>query len=214
MDISQIRREYFGKPLLQELVLPDPLEQFSLWFDEAVNSKIDDANAMVLSTSNQHNQASSRVVLLKGYDKNGFVLYTNYQSRKAKELEINPAASLLFYWKELFRQVTIEGKVIKISKSESEKYFQSRPFESRIGALVSKQSSKVPDRKYLEDAFKKYIEEYKDSKKIPMPSEWGGYCLKPVRMEFWQGRESRLHDRILYEFNTNKGIWETSRLAP
>ena len=165
---------------------------------------------MTLATASKEGVPSVRTVLLKGYDENGFLFFTNYESRKGKELTENPVAELLFYWMDLQRQVRISGKVEKISKLESENYFKTRPLESKIGAWASKQSEVIPDREYLEKQFSEYEKKFKDN--VPLPSNWGGFRLIPERFEFWQGRESRLHDRICYLKKNN--VWEIVRLAP
>ncbi|MEM6361045.1 MAG: pyridoxamine 5'-phosphate oxidase, partial [Bacteroidota bacterium] len=173
---------------------------------------ISEVNAMHLSTVNPNGMPSSRIILLKGIENNGFVFFTNYQSDKGKDLDANPAAALLFFWKELERQVRIQGHIEKISKEDSEQYFQSRPKGSQIGAWTSPQSTVIESRELLEEREKAIAEKYKDEEVLPKPEQWGGYILKPMRIEFWQGRPNRLHDRILY--SQVDGHWKINRLAP
>ncbi len=210
-SVSKLRREYNLNKLTEETVHKNPYRQFEKWFNQVLKLHLKEPNAMVLATADGSAKPSARIVLMKGIDKKGILFFTNYDSRKGKELFNNPGASLLFFWAELERQVRIEGKVKKISKSESQKYFDSRPLESRIAAWASNQSGKIPSRKYLEDRYNVYKEKFL-RKKIPVPDNWGGYILVPDYFEFWQGRESRLHDRISYK--KNKGVWKISRLAP
>lgn len=189
---------------------------FRKWFDDAVARGLKEPNAMALSTAGKDGKPSSRMVLLKGFDEDGFVWYTNYRSRKARDLSENPHVSLLFYWDDLNRQVRIEGSVQKVSDEESEQYFHSRPRGSQIGAIVSKQSSVIPGRQVLHQRYKELVEKYSDGSLIPKPIYWGGYRLKPHLFEFWQGQQSRLHDRLLYsprEIN-GKRVWRMDRLAP
>ena len=198
------------KTLTKSSVDKNPIKQFAKWYKEILQSGIKEPTAMTLATASKEGVPSVRTVLLKGYDENGFLFFTNYESRKGKELTENPVAELLFYWMDLQRQVRISGKVEKISKLESENYFKTRPLESKIGAWASKQSEVIPDREYLEKQFSEYEKKFKDN--VPLPSNWGGFRLIPERFEFWQGRESRLHDRICYL--KKKGNWEIVRLAP
>ena len=210
-EIKNLRRNYSLKVLDESTVNENPYEQFSVWMQEAINSNILDASAMILATANSKGLPSVRVVLLKGIEEEGFIFYTNYTSHKANDIESNPTASILFFWKELERQVRITGKVEKISKEQSEEYFHSRPYDSQLGAIASKQSSVIPNREFLEKKFQEEKEKYKGSD-IPLPEYWGGYKVTPDYFEFWQGRESRLHDRICYE---RKGSgWRISRLSP
>ncbi|TYP92747.1 Pyridoxamine 5'-phosphate oxidase [Fodinibius salinus] len=210
-DIAQIRRDYSLEKLSASSINDDPIKQFSVWFEKAIEADLIDANAMTLSTASQKGQPSSRIVLLKGVDKKGFRFYSNYASRKGKELAKNPYASLCFYWAPHERQVRIEGKVEQLNRQESAAYFQARPRLSQIGAWASKQSTKVSSREELESRFKKIKKRFA-GKDIPLPDFWGGYLLRPERMEFWQGREGRLHDRICYKKKTEG--WESFRLAP
>jgi pyridoxamine 5'-phosphate oxidase len=198
------------KTLTKSAVDNNPIKQFAKWYKVILKSGIKEPTAMSIATATKKGVPSVRTVLLKGYDENGFLFFTNYKSRKGKELIENPSAELLFYWRDLRRQVRISGKVEKISREESENYFNTRPLNSRIGAWASKQSAVIPDRKYLEKQFKEYQEKFK--KDVPLPPVWGGFRLIPERFEFWQGRESRLHDRICYIKKNDK--WKIVRLAP
>jgi pyridoxamine 5'-phosphate oxidase len=198
------------KSLLEEDVQANPIEQFSTWWTEAIDSKIDEVNAMTLSTATPDGIPSARVVLLKGFTNEGFIFFTNYLSHKGTELAKNPRAALTFYWKELERQVRIEGTVEKVSELDSDAYFQSRPAGSRIGAWASPQSTVIASRDIIEESVQKYKAQFGEN--IPRPPHWGGYIVKPVKLEFWQGRSSRLHDRIQYL--RQNGEWRTGRLAP
>ena len=199
------------KELTENIVDPNPFTQFSHWFNELLKSDVKEPNAMVLATASAEGIPSARTVLLKKFDETGFVFYTNYESHKARDLTVNPNAEILFVWLELERQVRIRGRVEKVSSEESEEYFHSRPTNSQIGAWASKQSSVIPNREFLEEKFRETAEKYKDGK-IPLPPFWGGFRLIPNEFEFWQGRESRLHDRISY---LRKGDnWEIVRLSP
>ncbi len=211
INIKNIRRSYSLKELNESSVKKDPFEQFILWMDDTIKSKILDPSAVILATANKKAIPSIRVVLLKEIEKDGLIFYTNYGSHKAKDITENPVASLLFFWKELERQVRITGKVEKIFQKKSEEYFQSRPYDSQLGAVASRQSSIIPSRKYLEQKFEEAKAKYK-SEKIPLPFFWGGYILRPFEFEFWQGRESRLHDRLSYIKENNN--WKIVRLAP
>jgi pyridoxamine 5'-phosphate oxidase len=210
-ELPALRREYSLKQLSRSSVAADPFEQFTVWMNEALNSKILDATAMTLSTVDADCRPSARVVLLKKFDKLGFVFFTNYESKKGRDLLTNPNAVIHFFWPELERQIIINGKAEKTSKEESEAYFKSRPFESRIGAWASNQSSILPSRGVLEKQFSEIKERFKGGD-VPLPPLWGGYRLVPDRFEFWQGRASRLHDRICYELSD--GNWAISRLSP
>lgn len=189
-----------------------PVRQFQLWFDEAVSRGLPMAEAMTLSTASGDGKPTARMLLLKGVDEAGFVFYTNYRSRKARELDANPFAALVFYWEPLERQVRVEGKVARISADESDKYFETRPRESQLGAIASPQSDVIESRELLEQRFRELEEEYRD-RTIARPDHWGGYRLVPDRIEFWKGRPGRLHDRLLYELQAD-GSWRRSRLAP
>ncbi|KAL9446891.1 hypothetical protein AB3S75_014544 [Citrus x aurantiifolia] len=216
VDISALRENYISPEFLEEQVESDPINQFRKWFDDAIAAGLREPNAMALSTVGKDGKPSSRMVLLKGVDRDGFVWYTNYESRKACELCENPHASLLFYWDGLNRQVRVEGSVEKVSDEESEQYFHSRPRGSQIGAIVSKQSSVIPGRHVLYQQYKELEEKFSDWSLIPKPEFWGGYRLKPELFEFWQGQTSRLHDRLQYspqEIN-GKRVWKINRLCP
>lgn len=210
-NIADIRIEYKQQSLLETDVAADPFDQFMKWWEEAVNSQIHEVNAMTLATATKNGLPSARIVLLKGVSKEGFVFFTNYQSHKGKEMEENPHASLVFFWKELERQVRVEGTVEKISAEDSDAYFASRPEGSRIGAWASPQSSVIAKRETIEDNVTKYKQQFSNGE-IPRPGHWGGYIVKPVLIEFWQGRPSRLHDRIQYKLK--EGSWAIERLAP
>ncbi len=209
--IADIRKDYKLQSLHENEVAANPTDQFTTWWNEAISSNIDEVNAMTLATSNITGKPDARIVLLKGYDANGFVFFTNYQSRKAQELAANPFATLVFFWKELERQVRIEGTVEKIAAADSDAYFNSRPVGSRIGAWASPQSTVISDRTLLEENVKQLEVKYADGN-IPRPEHWGGYVVKPTQVEFWQGRSSRLHDRIRYELKNDD--WIIERLAP
>jgi pyridoxamine 5'-phosphate oxidase len=211
MSISDIRQEYMRESLSEGDVDQNPFLQFGRWWNEALGAEIIEVNAMTLATANAAGKPSARVVLLKGYDEKGFVFFSNYQSRKGQEIEENAQATLLFFWKELERQVRIEGKIEKISTEESDEYFHSRPEGSRIGAWSSPQSQVIKDRSIIEDNVRHYTEMFAGSA-IPRPEQWGGYRVIPEAIEFWQGRPSRLHDRILYTAENQD--WIIQRLAP
>jgi pyridoxamine 5'-phosphate oxidase len=210
-NIADIRKDYKLQTLLETDVAPDPILQFGKWWDEAIKSDIDEVNAMTLATADKNNIPSARIVLLKGCDENGFVFFTNYQSHKGQQLQQNPHACLVFFWKELERQIRITGTVEKISAAKSDAYFTSRPVGSRIGAWASPQSSVIASRIVIEEKSKELEQQYAD-KNIPRPPHWGGYIVKPQQIEFWQGRPSRLHDRIQYSLQKDK--WVIERLAP
>ncbi len=210
--LENLRKDYRAEKLSETDVKKNPIEQFDHWFDEALKSGIYEPNAMTLATASSDGKPSARIVLLKGFNQDGFVFYTNYLSRKGKELAKNPVVALVFFWPELERQVRIEGTIEKVSKETSEKYFQSRPKESQIGALASPQSQVIEDRSLLEKNWQALEKKYADQE-IPKPSFWGGYLVKPQVIEFWQGRSSRLHDRIVYR-KADKNNWKIVRLAP
>lgn len=209
--LADIRTEYKKQSLHETDVDASPFKQFRHWWDEAMKSDIYEVNAMTLATVDQQGIPSARIVLLKGFDENGFVFFTNYNSNKGKELEANSNACLVFFWKELERQVRITGVAEKISTEESIAYFSSRPDGSKIGAWASPQSLVVAGKAWLKETFDYYKERFKHGE-IPRPPHWGGYRVKPARVEFWQGRPNRLHDRILYTFEDNN--WKIERLAP
>ena len=209
--IADIRREYSREELAEDRVSNDPFDQFNVWLKEALAAELPEPTAMTLSTADATARPSSRVVLLKGYDNNGFIFFTNYESQKGRELGSNPFASLNFFWPELERQVNISGSVERVSESDSEEYFRSRPFESRIGAWASKQSSTLSSRLELEERVAALTAQYSDGD-VPLPPFWGGFRVMPSRFEFWQGRPSRLHDRICYLLD--EGKWSIVRLSP
>jgi pyridoxamine 5'-phosphate oxidase len=215
MDQQQLqntREDYHAASLSEASTKADPIKQFDIWFTEAQEAEVPEQNAMTLSTATHDGRPSARIVLLKGFNENGFVFFTNYLSRKGKEITKNPVAALTFFWPALERQVNIEGTLEKASKEESEKYFHSRPKNSQIGALVSPQSQEIESRDVLEKKWNELAVEYAE-KEVPKPAFWGGFILKPNRIEFWQGRPSRLHDRIVYKRVDNKS-WKKVRLAP
>jgi len=211
-NIADIRKEYKLQTLAENDVLKDPIAQFDKWWQEAVQSDIDEVNAMTLATASADGMPDARIVLLKGFDTKGFSFFTNYNSSKGHQLLENPRATLVFFWKELERQVRISGLVSLVSEKISEEYFNSRPEGSRLGAWASPQSEVIENREWLEDNEKKLREEWNGTS-VTRPPHWGGYLVKPVRVEFWQGRPSRLHDRILFSLQTN-GQWKIQRLAP
>ena len=211
IPLSDMRREYAAHILDERHIDPDPLVQFRRWFDEAVTALVADANAMSLATAARDAVPSVRTVLLKGVDERGFVFYSNYASRKGMELENNPIAALLFFWRELERQVRVQGAVERVTPEESRTYFHSRPRGSQISAAVSAQSSVVPNRQVLEKAASEMARQF-EGKDIPLPPAWGGYRLIPVSFEFWQGRPDRLHDRIAY--TREQRAWSIRRLSP
>ncbi len=208
--ISELRKDYKSRVLLEDNVLLDPIEQFKVWFGEALNSLIAEPNAMCLSTV-LDNKPVSRIVLLKGIENGGFDFYTNYQSAKGQQVKANPNVALNFVWLELERQVRIEGIVEKMAEKDNDAYFYSRPIESQVGAIVSAQSSVLKNRKELDEAWKTAEAKYKHEKPV-RPAHWGGYHVMPNKIEFWQGRSSRLHDRLLYELVN--GEWAICRLSP
>ncbi|MDB5765175.1 MAG: pdxH [Herminiimonas sp.] len=211
MSIADLRKEYSHASLSETDVSADPIKQFVKWFDEAVIAKIPEPNAMSVATVGPNGRPSSRILLIKEIDQRGFIWFTNYESRKGNELQGNQYAALLFHWVELERQVRIEGRVERVSAAESDAYFHSRPLKSRIGAIASAQSRTIPNREALEAQYAKAEEQYRDHP--PRPEHWGGYRLIPDAMEFWQGRHSRLHDRILYTLQ-EEGRWQRQRLQP
>ena len=209
MNIADLREEYRRASLDETAVTHDPFEQFTRWFDEAVKSEHPALNAMTLATVSAEGRPSARIVLLKGVDHGGFVFYTNYKSRKGRELTANPAASLVMFWHQLEREVRVDGRVKKITAAESDAYFSSRPLGSRHAAIASPQSEVVPDRAMLEARF---AEAALTGEQPARPAHWGGYVLVPDAIEFWQGRPNRLHDRLLYRRKAR--TWKIERLAP
>lgn len=212
MSIADIRKEYKLQSLEEESVHADPFLQFGKWWDEALAAAIDEANAMTLATASADGLPSARIVLLKGYDTNGFVFFTNYESFKGKQIAENPRACLVFFWKELERQVRITGLIKKISAEASDEYYKSRPVGSQVGALVSPQSQVIQSREWLMKREFELLKEFQE-KPVSRPSHWGGYCVQPITVEFWQGRPNRLHDRIQYGMLPD-GNWKIERLAP
>lgn len=210
-DIFHIRRDFTLQTLNESDILCDPILQFEKWFNEAIESQVLEANAMDLATVDTNNKPSSRIVLLKQIKAKGFVFFTNYDSRKAKDIEKNKNVSLNFVWHELERQVRIEGIAYKISPKESDSYFEVRPIGSKLGAWASPQSKSIPDRHYLEKLVADFNIQF-EGKDIPRPKNWGGYIVEPNLIEFWQGRKSRLHDRLRYKKIDD--AWKIERLAP
>lgn len=209
--IAELRSEYKSRTLDISDVSQNPFEMFDKWFTEAIKSGINEANAMALATSSLVGIPSVRTVLLKDFNREGFVFFTNYESKKGKDIFQNPKVSVLFFWKELERQVRISGSVKKTSRQESEEYFNLRPMDARIGAWASAQSKSISSRSQLEEKFRKMKEKF-NSGPIPLPDFWGGYRIIPIEFEFWQGRINRLHDRIYYK--KKRGYWQISRLNP
>ena len=221
--IADIRKDYKLASLEEADVASNPIDQFTRWWNEAVASQIDEVNAMTLATVNAVGVPAARIVLLKGYNPNGFIFFTNYESDKGKNLAQNPNAAIVFFWKELERQIRIEGTVQKVSAEESDRYFNSRPASSRIGAWASPQSAVIENRLVIEQNVERYSSIFANDS-IERPDHWGGYIVKPISIEFWQGRSSRLHDRIRYKLETSDynaatdtrtdANWKIERLAP
>jgi pyridoxamine 5'-phosphate oxidase len=210
--VAEIRKEYAHKTLMETEIQPDPIKQFNVWWQDAMEAKIIEANAMTLATASADGIPSARTVLLKGFSEQGFIFFTNYNSFKGQQLAENPKACLVFFWKELERQVRITGIVSKITEEESDAYFLSRPHESQVGAIASPQSQVVASRQWLDDRYNKLLTET-EGKELKRPAHWGGYLVNPIIVEFWQGRPGRLHDRIQYEL-LDDGSWKIERLAP
>lgn len=210
--LSELRTEYSKASLDVSTILTDPIEQFQKWFGEALDAKVMEPNAMNLSTINDSNRPSSRIVLLKGLEQQKFIFYTNFQSAKGRELSQNPACALTFFWPELERQVRIEGMSDRVDEARSEKYFQSRPRGSQIGAWTSPQSSIIDNRVILEERAAQIEKKFEGMPLLPKPNQWGGFQVDPFIIEFWQGRPNRLHDRV--RFSKVDGSWKVYRLAP
>lgn len=209
-SLAGLRRTYEGEPLLEAAVAADPIAQFTIWFGEALDAGLPEPNAMVLATASRAGRPSARTVLLKGYDERGFVFYTNYESRKGRDLAENPRASLLFPWHPMRRQVRVEGSVSRLPHEESAAYFASRPYGSRIGAWASRQSAVVRSREELDARYEELAARWPEDP--PVPDFWGGFLVAPVEMEFWQGQLDRMHDRLRYRRTGPR--WVVERLAP
>ncbi|WP_338394058.1 pyridoxamine 5'-phosphate oxidase [Fulvitalea axinellae] len=211
INIADIRQDYSKKELRKKDCQDHPTEQFNVWLQEAIDAEVVEPTAMTLATADKDGRPSSRTVLLKGVEDNRFIFYTNYKSRKGSQLVENPYASISFFWKELERQVNVEGTVTKVAESTSDEYFASRPYKSRVGAWASEQSKEISSKNVIKLRFVEYS--MKHITNVPRPPHWGGYAIDPERVEFWQGRPSRLHDRIVYEKQEN-GLWAKKRVAP
>jgi len=211
-SIAELRRDYTFGALSKASVDPDPIKQFQRWLQEAITAQLPEPNAMTVATADRNGRCHARAMLLKDCDRNGLVFFTNYLSAKGQQLAENPQAALLFLWLELERQIRIEGQVAKIAIDESAAYFRTRPRESRLGSLASRQSQVIANRQLLDERFQQLAMQYPDEA-IPMPEHWGGYRLQPVMMEFWQGRHGRLHDRLRYR-RLDDGSWLVERLEP
>jgi pyridoxamine 5'-phosphate oxidase len=210
-SIADIRKDYKLQSLEEKDVANDPFTQFGKWWQQAIDSQIDEVNAMTLCTVSAEGKPQGRIVLLKGFNEHGFVFFTNYKSNKGNQLAHTPFASLVFFWKEVERQVRIAGTVVQVAAEESDSYFHSRPIKSQLGAIASPQSQHIESREVLEKNMMALEEKYANQT-IPRPAHWGGYRLIPETVEFWQGRSSRLHDRIVY--SKNHTVWQIERLAP
>jgi pyridoxamine 5'-phosphate oxidase len=211
-SLSELRNEYSKASLDVSVILPDPLAQFERWFHEALEAKVLEPNAMNLSTINENNRPSSRIVLLKGIENNKFLFYTNYHSSKGRELSKNPACALTFFWPELERQIRVEGTAERLNEEISTRYFQSRPRGSQISAWTSPQSAVIQSRAILEERAQAIEKKFEGESLLPKPKQWGGYQIDPLNIEFWQGRPNRLHDRI--QFSKIDNAWNICRLAP
>lgn len=211
VNIADIREDYAKKELSESDCLANPVDQFSIWLDESIKAEVNEPTAMTISSVSPEGRPSARTVLLKGVEDHNFIFYTNYNSRKGQHLTETPFAALTFFWAELERQVNIEGKIVKVPEDVSDKYFSSRPYKSRVGAWASEQSQEIESKNVIVKRFALYAAKYITH--VPRPPHWGGFALIPDRIEFWQGRPSRLHDRILYTLN-EEGQWTKKRLAP
>lgn len=212
INVADLRKDYTLEGLSEKEAHPNPFEQFKIWFEQALAAKLPEPNAMTLATATSDGKPSARMVLLKDYDERGFVFYTNYESHKGQQLVENPWGALVFWWAQLERQVRVEGQVQKLSSAESDAYFYSRPQESQLGAWASEQSQVIDSREVLEQRLQQLKEEY-EHQQITRPPHWGGFRVIPTEIEFWQGRPSRLHDRLLYRL-LEEGIWQRQRLSP
>ncbi|MDE0298218.1 MAG: pyridoxamine 5'-phosphate oxidase [Candidatus Poribacteria bacterium] len=212
METDELRREYNSAGLPESAASKNPFDQFKLWFQQAVDAKIDLPDAMTLATVSKDSIPSARIVLLRGFDERGLVFFTDYQSQKGQELAVNPHAALVFFWRELDRQIRVSGTVNTVSREESDKYFRSRPVGSQLAALASNQGEVIPNRQKLESKYMQLAETYRH-KEVPLPPYWGGFRLSPDWFEFWQGRPNRLHDRLRYTQRSDEG-WKIERLSP
>jgi pyridoxamine 5'-phosphate oxidase len=211
-QIASIRKDYISAHLTEDSIDKNPFQQFKKWIQQAITAKVNEPNAMCLSTVSKTGKPSSRIVLLRGFDENGFVFYTNYNSRKSNEITEHDAVAINMFWPELEKQIRIEGSISKVSTAQSDTYFENRPRESKLGAWASAQSEILMNRADIDNKLKAIEDKFKDMP-IPRPAHWGGYCIKPDYMEFWQGGASRLHDRIAYTLTDNKS-WKIERLSP
>lgn len=212
--LADLREQYAGAELTVDGIADDPLDQFRHWFNDALDAELDEPNAMILATATPSGAPSARTVLLKGVDERGFIFYTNYESRKARELSQNPNAALVFPWIEIERQVRIEGTVQRLPADESAEYFESRPRGSQLGAWASPQSQVIESRDILEQKLAAVQAKYDAEEPVPCPPHWGGYIVQPTQIEFWQGRPDRLHDRLRYRRESAEEDWVLERLAP